>query len=286
MKPILVTGASGKLGAYVVSHLVKEQRPVVAWSGSTRGELCGISLQPVPLEDPDAVRQAFREANPSAVIHCGAISAISDVYRDEDRALKVNRDATELLGQLAERIVYTSTDLVFDGQDAPYAPQDPASPLSRYGHSKLAGESSLAGRPGASVVRVSLMHGPCLRGPGGFFEQQRLSLEAGETSRLFEDEFRTPLAYDEAARGLVEIADLDHRGLLHFGGSERLSRLEMGTALARHLGFPEQLLEAISSSDINFPEPRPKDVSLNSAATYQLLNWTPSTYQEGLARLL
>lgn len=286
MRPFLVTGASGKLGAYVVSHLVQMGRPVVAWSGRSVGELFGVPLRPVALEDPQAVRTAYREANPSCVIHCGAVSAISDVLRDETHALKVNRDATELLGQLADRIVYTSTDLVFDGEAAPYGPQTQPSPLSRYGFSKLAGEEVLENMPGASIVRVSLMYGPCLRGPGGFFEQQRVSLESGQASRLFEDEYRTPLAYDEAARGAVEIADLDHQGLLHFGGSDRLSRYDMGAALTRHLGLPENLLEPISSSDIDFPEPRPKDVSLDSTATYRLLGWTPSTYQEGLERLL
>lgn len=283
--PILVTGASGKLGAYVVRHLAKAGRPVVAWSGQSSGEVCGIPLQPVPLDDPGAIRTAYAQARPQGVIHCAAVSAISEVYRDEARALRVNRDATKLLGELTPRIVYTSTDLVFGGDKAPYDPGAPPDPLSKYGASKVAGEQALGDHAGASRVRLSLMYGPILFGGGGFHEQQVKALRASESIRLFRDEWRTPLAYDEAAKGLVELFDKPHRGLLHLGGSERLSRHQMGLGLAEVLGVTRELVESNLASEIEFPEPRPADVSLDSSEINELLGWTPRPFVEGLKRL-
>lgn len=283
---ILVTGASGKLGAYVVSHLRQSGRDVVAWSGQSRGEICGVPLRPVDLNNPEDIKQAYAQAAPSGVIHCAAVSAISDAFKDEAKARRVNAEATAVLGGLAARIVYTSTDLVFDGKDAPYAPTREPRPLSKYGASKVAGEAALAEHPGASVVRVSLMYGPSLWGGGGFFEQQKQALENSQTLRLFVDEWRTPLAYDEAARGLVELYDTGHQGLLHFGGSERLSRHQMGVQLADSLGYDGGGIEAISASEIDFPEPRPSDVSLDSTEINRLLGWRPESFRAGLKRVL
>jgi dTDP-4-dehydrorhamnose reductase len=274
--PILVTGASGKLGAYVVRHLVEQQRPVIAWSGTAAGEVCDVKLHRVELTDADEIRRAFREATPAAVVHCAALSAIGECYRQPQIAEKTNVQATELLGHLAERMVYTSTDLVFDGCAAPYAEDDEAVPLSLYGKSKLAAEHTLKGR-NAAVVRVSLMYGPALFGSGGFFEQQVNALQNGESLNLFRDEWRTPLSLDDAAQGLVQVLDSGYQGTLHLGGPERLSREEMGRRLARQIGADESLVRSVSQGSIDFPEPRPSDVSLNSKKARDLLGWKPKS---------
>jgi len=285
-QPILVTGASGRLGSYVVSHLVSSGLEVVAWSGSRHGNIAGVPLRPVNLEEREVVRAAFEEARPSAVLHCAAVSAVSEAYRDYPRALRVNRDATELLSKLASRMVYVSTDLVFDGESAPYSEEDEARPLSRYGSSKLLGEQAVLDRPDVSMVRVSLLYGPTLFGEPGFFDHQLEALQQGRPLTLFQDEWRTPLALDDAARGLVEVLNSEHRGLLHLGGPQRLSRYEMGIELATMLGVERQLVKGNLQSEIDFPEPRPSDVSLDSGRARSILSRSPGSFSEGLRRML
>lgn len=285
-RPVLVTGASGKLGAYVVTHLQSRGRAVVAWSGSTSGNLAGVPLQPVDLANASRVREAFSEAAPTSVIHCGAVSTISEVHADFQKGLAVNRDGTAMLGELCSRVVYVSTDLVFDGREAPYSEDANPTPLSLYGRSKHEGEQALKGHPGASVVRISLLYGPALIGSGGFYDQQLRKLRAGETMKLFHDEWRTPLALDEAAAALVELLDGPHRGVLHLGGPERLSRFEMGQQTAAALGVNPDLVQPSSQSSVDFPEPRPRDVSLDSSSSLQWISKPPSTFSAGLKRLL
>jgi len=284
-KPVLVTGASGKLGAYVVRALVKVGRPVVAWSGSRRGRLDGVELCPVDLAEPSQVKQAFAAADPYAVIHCAALSAVGDCYRDPVRARLVNTDGTALLGELADRIVYTSTDLVFSGEGAPYTESHVPAPLSLYGRSKRAGEEALLQREGAAVVRVALMYGPSLIGSGGFFEQQSEAFLKGAKVKLFHDEWRTPLALDEAAGGLLQVLDAGFEGVLHLAGPERLSREEMGRRWARFLGADPSLVESVSQSDLEFPEPRPADVSLDCTEASRVFGWSPKPFKSGLARM-
>lgn len=86
---------------------------------------------------------------------------------------------------------------------------------------------------------------------------------------------------------LVSIARSDFEGLLHLGGPERMSRHEMGSRLARHLGCGEAQLPEVTRDSVEAPEPRPRDTSLDSTLwrqAFATIAW-PS-YEEALARML
>ncbi len=130
--------------------------------------------------------------------------------------------------------MYVSTDLVFDGEHAPYREDDPPAPLSVYGRSKAHAETALQAFPRIAIVRVSLLYGPSLTDRPTVLDRQRQAILAGEPLTLFDDEWRTPLDLPTAARALLAVAESDYTGILHVGGLERLSRLEMGERLAPH----------------------------------------------------
>jgi dTDP-4-dehydrorhamnose reductase len=159
-------------------------------------------------------------------------------------------------------MVHVSTDLAFDGERGWYEEQDPPSPLSVYGRSKAEAETAVLAHPGCVVVRVSLLFGCTLSGRNSFFDQQVKSLRAGRSVTCFEDEWRTPLGLSTAAEALLALARSKIDGLLHVGGPERLSRLEMGQRLARYLGVNPALVVAGRRMDAAAAEARPRDVSL------------------------
>src|SRR5439155_3313796 len=141
---LLIAGASGQLGAYLLRELSGSSHEVTAWCYYRGGESSGFPLRPVDLADRDGTAAAFCDARPDAVLHCAAFSAIADCYRHPQRAADVNGAGTLLLAELASeskaRLVYTSTDLVFDGTRGKYSERDDAKPLSVYATSKLVGE--------------------------------------------------------------------------------------------------------------------------------------------------
>src|SRR4051812_5570628 len=120
----LVTGASGLLGGYLVRHLHAAGEPVVAWSGSQVTQVLGRSVTRVDVTDPSAVTAAFDAAKPDAVIHAAAVARVDECRREPDKARRVNVDGSRLVAELAAdraaRFVLASTDLVFDGEHAPY----------------------------------------------------------------------------------------------------------------------------------------------------------------------
>src|SRR5262245_23629502 len=98
---ILVTGASGNLGGYLLRELAGTGNHVTAWSGVRTGELFGIPLQPVPLTERDTVIQAFREARPEVILHTAALSSMAECARDPERAYAINVGGTALLAESA-----------------------------------------------------------------------------------------------------------------------------------------------------------------------------------------
>jgi dTDP-4-dehydrorhamnose reductase len=272
---VVLTGASGQLGAYVLGALLKAGHTVSAWSGGGRGERSGVGLRPVDLADARAVESALGECDPGLVIHAGAVSSAEAVRLDPARGRAVNVDGTATLaGWCARRgrkLIYTSTDLVFDGANAPYAEDAPAHPVLAYGQSKLDAEPAVLAAPGGLVARLSLMYGPSRSGRESYFDRTLAALRRGEPQAFFEDEFRTPLDLATAAEALVRLAQTDFSGRVHVGGVERLSRHDLIRRVGEALGIDPGLVLANRQRDVTFPEPRPADVSLDTSRLAELL---------------
>jgi dTDP-4-dehydrorhamnose reductase len=288
MRRILLTGATGALGGHVLRDLAGAA--VTAWSAHG-GDLLGVRVQAVDLADPDAVARAFHVARPQVVLHAGALATVAECHREPERARQVNVQASALLADLSAaagaRIVLVSTDLVFDGAKGNYDELDAPAPLSVYGRSKCEAEQAVLARPRSAAMRLSLLFGPTLTGRGSFFDRLVESLQTGQSVTCFADEWRTPLSLAEAARALVAVGASDFEGLLHMGGPERLSRLEMGLRLAAHLGADPRLVVATGRAQVAAAEPRPRDTSLNSAKWRRLFPELPRrSWQESLAEML
>jgi dTDP-4-dehydrorhamnose reductase len=288
---VLVTGASGQLGGYLVRRLLLKADEVTAWSRTTCSLATGVPLLPVDLTDTATLAAAYRRARPHIVLHAAALARVSDCYHDPERARCVNAEGTAALARLAAengaRLVHVSTDLVFDGDTGAYTENDPAVPLSVYGRTKLAAESAVLAYPYHVVARVSLLFGPSVVGRTSFFDEQVAALRAGRPVTLFVDEWRTAISLAAAANGLADLAFSDYSGLIHLGGPERLSRWEMGLRLATHLGADPNLVVPGCRNQARAPEPRPRDTSLDSSRWRHLFPKLPWTgYDDSLSQLL
>ena len=172
---------------------------------------------------------------------------------------------------------------MFSGTRAPLHEGDPPGPQSVYGRTKLAGEEAvLAEHPQAAVARVSLVlgrgHGP----RGSASEAIAWSLAAGQSTLLFEDEYRTPTDPASVADAVVRLLERGCAGRFHLGGPERLSRHELGRRVARLLGLSEAFIVRGRQADRAGPEPRPADVSLDSDHARLALGWEPRPLDEAL----
>jgi dTDP-4-dehydrorhamnose reductase len=271
---ILVTGAAGGLGAYVVEALRLDGLPMVAWGRGASESGPGDGIEGIDLEGA-GWELRLDAIGPDAVIHLAAMSAAEAVRLDPGRAERINVEATRRLadwcGRRGRRLVFTSTDLVFDGSRPGNREDDPADPILAYGRTKRAAEPFVTAIPGGLVARVSLLYGFSRSGREAYFDQTVAALRRGEPQSLFEDEFRTPLDLGSAARILVALARSDASGIVHVGGRERMSRFDLVRRAATVLGLDVSLVRANRRSDVTLPEPRPADVSLDTSRLAALL---------------
>jgi len=265
-KPLVwITGAGGLIGNYLVQTEL-QFAPMWSVQRLTRAHL--------DLLDFNAVRKEFLRRRPGLIIHCAAMSRSPDCQANPQLAQITNVEATAVLAELAKDIpfVFLSSDLVFDGCKGNYVETDSVGPLSVYAETKVAAEQSVLPNPRHTVVRTSLNGGTSPSGDRGFNEQIRLAWQAGQTLRLFTDEFRCPIPAVVTARAIWELVGREATGLFHVAGTERLSRVQIAELVAARWPQLKPKIEATSRKEYQ-GAPRPADTSLNCAKAQQLLSF-------------
>lgn len=263
----LVTGAGGQFGSVLLRELMAQGESALGLISPLGPEpLVGETVR-ADITDRGALAEVIRGSHPRIIIHAAAVTNVSAAFDDPMLARRTNVGATVHAAELADgvgaRFVFVSTDLVFDGTGAPYDEGSTPRPLSVYGQTKAEAERSVLQFAGALVIRLPLMYGLPAVSRATTFARQLDSIRAGRELRLFEDEFRTPIALVDAARSVTLAARSGHTGMLHVAGPEKLSRLEMGRIAARALGCSDQGIIPTRQSEMRFAEPRPADVSLD-----------------------
>jgi dTDP-4-dehydrorhamnose reductase len=217
---MLVTGASGFLGR----HLVRG--PATAnW------ELIAPNSRAMDITDRESTIDTIRGWKPDVVVHLA--------YRKGDRRVIVGGTQHVAEGATAAgaRLVHISTDVVFAGRPEPYSEADTPLPIIQYGLDKLDAERVVsAAEPGAAIVRTSLLYGTDHL--SDFQSELGAALRANSSPMtFFTDEFRCPVHAADVSMAISKVAaDRSISGPLHVAGPERVSRLELAQALARHLG--------------------------------------------------
>ena len=243
-----------------------------------------LTRERLDLMDASAMRAEFRRQNPQLLIHCAALSKSPECEANPPLARKLNVEVTTRLAELAVNIplVFLSTDLVFDGRTGHYGETAAVNPLSVYAETKAAAEQILLANPNHTIIRTSLNGGTSPTGDRGFNEQMRRAWQAGQTLRLFTNEFRSPIPAEVTARAIWELAALNRPGLYHVAGSERLARWQIGQLLAARWPQLKPKIEPASLKEYAGPGRAP-DTSLDCAKAQKLLSFRLPGLTEWLA---
>lgn len=225
---ILVTGVNGQLGHDVMNELAKRGYEGIgsdlapAYSGIADDS--AVTTMPyiaLDITDEQAVQQTISRIHPDAVIHCAAWTAV-DMAEDDDNVAKVravNADGTQYIASACKavdcKMVYISTDYVFDGQGTtPWQPDcKDYKPLNVYGQTKLEGELAVAHTMEKYfIVRIAWVFGQ----NGKNFIKTMLNVgKTHDTVRVVNDQIGTPTYTFDLARLLVDMVETDKYGYYH-----------------------------------------------------------------------
>lgn len=275
---VLITGAGGQLG-----HDLQR-----AFAYDAHHEVVACTRAELDLASRDSVLQAITSVAPDAVVHAGAWTNVDGCETDPDRAWRVNtlgtRHVAEGARAVGARVVYVSTDYVFDGRaTAPYTEWDATNPLSMYGRSKLAGERELAA--GDSVVRTSWVCG--LDGSNFVTTMLRLAAER-DTLTVVDDQHGCPTFTPDLAAAIKLLVVRRVPGVFHVTNQGPTTWFEFARAIFGAAGLDPGRVHPIPTSELHPPRPAPRpaySVLDNAALRLSDLPLLPA-WHESLERMV
>jgi dTDP-4-dehydrorhamnose reductase len=271
----VITGAAGLIGQYLVKTASR-------WASGW--DVQGLSRAELELTETQNLEARIHALKPDLLIHCAALSRTKDCEQNPDEARRINVEVTAHLAQLSRDIpfIFLSSGEVFDGKTGWYSETDEPNPINVYGQTKLEAEQAILQNPRHTVVRIVLTAGASERGDRSFVEDMCRTAKTGRDVTLYADEFRCPLPAGVIARAIWELVDRKQSGLYHLGGSERLSRWEIGEILLPW--YPELKGRLVKGSARNhIGSPRPADLSLRCDELQRLLSFRITGFREWLA---
>ena len=257
-KRILLTGASGGLGSALYQ----------AWQ--QKYTLLGLAhqnahqdLQAIDLVQPEPIAELVKSWQPDLIVHTVGLTDVDRCDREPAAAMDINVNTTLNIRLAAEaigcKVIHISTNDVFGGQSGMYLETDLPEPINFYSHTKLMAEKMFYGYENSLILRFTILSWYA-SGKTAFARWLVESLRAGQSVRLFQNQFNAPLYVSTLAKWIEVL--FEATGTYHLG-SERHSRYEAGYALAEAMGLDTSLIIPGRVEDVAFDAPRPLDVSLN-----------------------
>jgi dTDP-4-dehydrorhamnose reductase len=244
---LLVVGADGQLGSGVVRLL----SPTVEVTARVMDEL--------DVTDRAGLRQAVEASHPDVVVNCAAWTAVDRAETEQDAAYRVNvlgaRNVAQAARRVGARVVYFSTDYVFDGAATePYDEDAPTGPLSVYGRTKLLGEQATReGNPDHLILRLAWLYGST--GHNFVRTVLRLAREKDEL-RIVDDQVGSPTFTEDVVHQLWTAIEDGCSGTYHCVNAGQASWHAFATRIVRRLGLSIPVVP-IRTADYPTPARRP-----------------------------
>ncbi|MHA4809122.1 SDR family oxidoreductase [Flavitalea flava] len=286
---ILVTGYNGFVAGSIIAQAPKK-RELHATGRSALSEDTGrVTYHQADIVDRSAMEILFRQVRPDSVIHTAAMANIDLCENNQALAESVNVGGTEILASLCQetgaKLVFCSTDSIFDGKEGLYTEEDLPIPINYYASTKVRAEQIVLNANDINVVaRLSLVMGLPVMGKGNSFLADLVGkLQKKEPVKFPANEIRTPVDVITLGSALLELAEGGFGGIIHLAGNTRINRYEMGRKIAAFGGFPEELILSVDSNSLPGRAPRPNDASLSNERAKGILRTPMLSLEEALA---
>ncbi|MFM7826270.1 MAG: dTDP-4-dehydrorhamnose reductase, partial [Acidimicrobiaceae bacterium] len=242
---VLITGSAGQLGTDLVAIAKQSGLEVIATSHAD-----------LDIKQRDLVSQKIADSSPDAIIHAAAWTAVDACESDTKKAMAINSEGTanvvSAARQIGARVIYISTDYVFDGTKAtPYIESDLPNPQSVYGASKLAGEQQLDFSQDA-VVRISWVCGE----HGNNMVKTILRLAATSPTLTFvDDQIGSPTFTSDVAPVLIDFATHSRAGIWHVTNQGATSWFGFAQDVLRAAELDPNRVKPIATADLRPQRP-------------------------------
>jgi dTDP-4-dehydrorhamnose reductase len=285
-KLVLITGSSGLLGSKV-AKLAKHDYEAIPLHNTKPLHPNSLKLD---ITNQNQVLNLFVKLEPDIAIHTASETNVDKCETQKEQAWKINVEGTRNIAlacsKTSVKLVYISTDYVFDGEKGNYKEQDKPNPINYYGVTKLEGEKQvIQDCKNYAILRTSVLYGwhPWKQNFATWTINQ---LKQNKEITVVEDHYNTPTLVDNLAEIIIEAVKKDIQGLYHASGSERISRYEFAKQIAKTFHLNGNLIKPIKMSQLTaWIAKRPEDSSLNTDKIQKQLKTKPLNITDGLNRM-
>ena len=280
-----VIGASGLVGQALLRVLENNQYEVTGTYATHPAD----GLISLDIADASAVYDFFRQIQPRTVFLTAALTHVDYCEDHPEEAFQTNTEGCKNVAKEAARsrskLVYYSTDYIFDGKSGPYDEEDQPCPTSNYGKSKLEAERVIQETlEDYLILRTTVVYGWDRRSKN-FAMQVYQKLQAGIPMQVPEDQVGNPTLVDYLAEASIRLVQQETRGIVNVVGKDLLSRSEFGKALARAYGLDPEMITPVPTARLKQRALRPLCGGLQTERLSQLLGTEAMSLEEALKRL-
>ena len=277
---------TGLLGSRIV-EIASEEFEIVNTYNKNPADLQSAVAHQLDITDRKMAFGLIKEVNPDYIICTAAITSVDycEVHRSEAYSVNVTgtRNVVEASDEVGAKLVYVSTDYVFDGAMGMYSEGDMTNPINHYGKTKLEGEDVVKSTCNDWIIaRTSVLYGWNPAKPN-FVTWALDELMVGNRIRIVSDQFNSPTLADNLADMLIELIKRDEHGVFHTSGGERISRYDFAIKIAEIFDINSELIEPIISDQLNWIAKRPVDSSLDVSKISNIEK--PLTIEESLEKM-
>ena len=290
---VLVTGANGLLGQELITLLLQREHIVIAASkGPSRLQssiATRLTYQDLDITDGLAVQKVITEFKPDAIIHAAAMTQVDECELNKIDCYNINVTATRFVVEAAKevnaKLLYVSTDFIFDGSAGPYSEEDQPKPLNYYGSTKLSAETEVmeSGLHWA-IARTVLVIGNAVGTRSNIISWVKDKLGKGERIKVVNDQFRTPTFTEDLAKGILLILEKNARGIYHISGKDLLTPYDIALKTAAHFRLDNSLIEKADVTSFSQPAVRPPRTGFHIDKARRDLGYEPLSFDEGLKK--
>lgn len=285
---LMVTGSCGFVAGSVISQALTSWDVHAIDQKHSNAKDKSYSSYLIDLSDTNRLQSLFSQIKPDVVIHTAALANIDFCQNNREMAEKINVGVTQSLATLCEtfatKLLFCSTDSIFDGKKGYYTEEDKPGPVNFYAKTKVSAEKIIRETcKNAVITRLGLVMGMPVMGSGNsFLAKTFASLKAGQKVQFPQNEIRTPIDVITLGRALLELAKNNFTGTIHLAGNDRLDRYDMACRIAEKLGYSTNLVVPTNSNSMHGRAPRPNDASLDNSKAKDILTTPMVGLMEGL----
>ena len=280
---IFITGVSGLLGSNL-AYCLKDKYKILGLYHRHPVTLHGIETRGGDLLNYDELQRIVERFSPDVIIHCAALPDIELCEKDHDLADRMNVTATQNVVELnpkKAKLIYISTDALYDGVKGDFAETDSVHPLNYYALTKYKGELEALKKKDSLIVRTSFF-GWNIQNKNSLAEWVVKELSNKRRIKGFTDVMTCSIYTFYLAR-LLDLAMEKHlSGIYNFVSRDTISKYDLAVGLAELFGLDSSFIEPISVDQFSFIAKRSKNLVLKTTKLQKDLGCLIPSMEESL----